>query len=119
ALQPVIAGVVTFIRGVIATLQGNQGKGASIFASLGLDPATVREAIASLTAFRNGAITAFGAVKTAIQTLKTFVAGLFALFTGNTGKGASLLTSIGLSPGAVLAIMAAVNQIKSGFSAVF
>jgi tape measure domain-containing protein len=57
--------------------------------------------------------------RTAISNAKTFIEGIFALFQGNEGKAASLLSSLGLTPDQIYAIMDAVEIIKTTFTTGF
>ncbi len=52
----------------------------------------------------------------ALGTFKTFVSGVFAIFTGDTGKGVSILSRLGLTPDQIALVVSAVNVIKSAIS---
>ncbi|MBX6334053.1 transglycosylase SLT domain-containing protein [Candidatus Saccharibacteria bacterium] len=52
----------------------------------------------------------------ALGTFKTFVSGVFAIFNGDTGKGVSILSRLGLTPDQIALVVSAVNVIKSAIS---
>lgn len=52
----------------------------------------------------------------ALGTFKKFVSGVFAIFTGDTGKGVSILSRLGLTPDQIALAVSAVNVIKSAIS---
>ncbi|MED4922125.1 hypothetical protein AABM27_01460 [Heyndrickxia faecalis] len=65
----------------------------------------------------------FGYVKQGVDqarqvlgTFKKFVSGVFAIFTGDTGKGVSILSRLGLTPDQIALVVSAVNVIKSAIS---
>lgn len=49
----------------------------------------------------------------ALGTFKTFVSGVFAIFNGDTGKGISILSRLGLTPDQIALVVNAVNVIKT------
>ncbi|MDM5199257.1 hypothetical protein QUF79_14645 [Fictibacillus enclensis] len=58
--------------------------------------------------------TTFAPVFDVIKKVGTGIKGVFSLFKGDKGGGASILSSLGLSPGTVRDVMATVDAIKAG-----
>jgi phage-related protein len=54
-----------------------------------------------------------------LGTVKTAISGVFAIFTGNSSKGASILSSLGLSPDQVNQVISVVNNVKQTLGTVF
>ncbi|WP_235634855.1 phage tail protein [Bacillus mycoides] len=107
-----INSVITVLQAFWQVIVGNSGGAASMLTSLGMSPENVR------------AIISFGeTVRVVIETIKqiftdfsTFIMGVFAIFSGNEGKGVSMLSSLGLSPETVLLIISSINTIKEAIN---
>jgi tape measure domain-containing protein len=97
------------MKGIFALLTGNTGKGASILNNLGLSSETILQIENYTNKMREGMKLAGDAVKKVIGIAE----GLFALFTGNKGKGVSILNVIGLSDSSIQKITAGVAMVKS------
>lgn len=104
-----VMNVITGFKAFLQMLKGNMGGGASMLTSLGMDPATIRGIMSFATTVRNVLIS----VKNGLNFVKEAAKGVFAIFTGNVGKGASILTSLGLSPETIRTVISTVTSIKS------
>lgn len=108
-----IKGVLTTAwSGIKAIFSGNEGKGVSILTSLGMGP----EAIKPLVTMTNGVRNAVNQMKQQISSLGSFFKGMGALFSGNTGKGVSILSSIGLSPQTIRSAITIINGVKGAIT---
>lgn len=95
--------------GIKAIFSGNEGKGVSILSRLGLSP----EAIKPIVSVTNSVKNAVSQMKQGISSIGQAGKGIFALFKGDTGKGVSILTSIGLSPQTIKSAITIINGVKS------
>ncbi len=108
-----VKGVLTTAwSGIKAIFSGNEGKGVSILTSLGMGPEAMRPLVTMTTGVRN----AVNQIKQQISTLGSFFKGMGALFSGNTGKGVSILSSIGLSPQTIRSAITIINGVKGAIT---
>lgn len=108
-----VKGVLTTAwSGIKAIFSGNEGKGVSILTSLGMGPEAMRPLVAMTTGVRN----AVNQIKQQISTLGSFFKGMGTLFSGNTGKGVSILSSIGLSPQTIRSAITIINGVKGAIT---
>ncbi|WP_309334903.1 hypothetical protein, partial [Bacillus anthracis] len=104
--------LTTAWSGIKAIFSGNEGKGVSILTSLGMGPEAMRPLVTMTTGVRN----AVNQIKQQISTLGSFFKGMGALFSGNTGKGVSILSSIGLSPQTIRSAITIINGVKGAIT---
>jgi tape measure domain-containing protein len=94
---------------------GGEGKGISILDNLGFSTKTIANIQAIVAQVKNG----MGQVGQAVGKASGIVQGLFHLFTGNTGKGVSILNMVGLNTTQISQIMAGVQKVKSTITGFF
>lgn len=108
-VNQVKAFLVTTWSGIKAIFGGNEGKGVSILSRLGFTP----EATKTIVTVTNGIKNAINQIKQQMANLGQFTKGIGALFGGNTGKGVSILTSLGLSPQTIRSAVTIINGVRT------
>ncbi|MDM5239103.1 phage tail tape measure protein [Bacillus cereus] len=108
-VNQVKAFLTTAWSGVQAIFGGNEGKGVSILSRLGFTP----EATKTIVTVTNGIKNAISQIKQQMSNLGQFTKGIGALFGGNTGKGVSILSSLGLSPQTIRSAITIINGVKT------
>ncbi|HDR7872373.1 TPA: phage tail tape measure protein [Bacillus mobilis] len=108
-VNQVKAFLATAWSGVQAIFGGNEGKGVSILSRLGFTP----EATKTIVSVTNGIKNAINQIKQQMTNLGQFTKGIGALFGGNTGKGVSILSSLGLSPQTIRSAITIINGVRT------
>lgn len=108
-VNQVKAFLTTAWSGVQAIFGGNEGKGVSILSRLGFTP----EATKTIVSVTNGIKNAISQIKQQMTNLGQFTKGIGALFGGNTGKGVSILSSLGLSPQTIRSAITIINGVRT------
>ncbi|TBL21813.1 phage tail tape measure protein [Bacillus paranthracis] len=108
-VNQVKAFLTTAWSGVKAIFGGNEGKGVSILSRLGFTP----EATKTIVSVTNGIKNAINQIKQQMTNLGQFTKGIGALFGGNTGKGVSILSSLGLSPQTIRSAITIINGVRT------
>ncbi len=108
-VNQVKAFLATAWSGVQAIFGGNEGKGVSILSRLGFTP----EATKTIVSVTNGIKNAINQIKQQMSNLGQFTKGIGALFGGNTGKGVSILSSLGLSPQTIRSAITIINGVRT------
>lgn len=108
-VNQVKAFLTTAWSGVQAIFGGNEGKGVSILSRLGFTP----EATKTIVTVTNGIKNAISQIKQQMTNLGQFTKGIGALFGGNTGKGVSILSSLGLSPQTIRSAITIINGVRT------
>lgn len=108
-VNQVKAFLTTAWSGVQAIFGGNEGKGVSILSRLGFTP----EATKTIVTVTNGIKNAINQIKQQMSNLGQFTKGIGALFGGNTGKGVSILSSLGLSPQTIRSAITIINGVRT------
>lgn len=108
-VNQVKAFLTTAWSGVQAIFGGNEGKGVSILSRLGFTP----EATKTIVSVTNGIKNAINQIKQQMSNLGQFTKGIGALFGGNTGKGVSILSSLGLSPQTIRSATTIINGVRT------
>ncbi|WP_319618302.1 phage tail tape measure protein [Bacillus cereus group sp. BfR-BA-01700] len=108
-VNQVKAFLTTAWSGVQAIFGGNEGKGVSILSRLGFTP----EATKTIVSVTNGIKNAINQIKQQMSNLGQFTKGIGALFGGNTGKGVSILSSLGLSPQTIRSAITIINGVRT------
>ncbi len=111
-VNQVKAFLATAWSGVKAIFGGNEGKGVSILSRLGFTP----EATKTIVTVTNGIKNAINQIKQQMTNLGQFTKGIGALFGGNTGKGVSILTSLGLSPQTIRSAVTIINGVRTAIT---
>ncbi|SCM94504.1 Putative tail tape measure protein [Bacillus mycoides] len=111
-VNQVKAFLTTAWSGIKAIFGGNEGKGVSILSRLGFTP----EATKSIVTVTNGIKNAINQIKQQMSNLGQFAKGIGALFGGNTGKGASILSSLGLSPQTIRSAITIINGVRTAIT---
>lgn len=108
-VNQVKAFLATAWSGVQAIFGGNEGKGVSILSRLGFTP----EATKTIVSVTNGIKNAINQIKQQMTNLGQFTKGIGALFGGNTGKGVSILASLGISPQTIRSAVTIINGVRT------
>lgn len=108
-VNQVKAFLTTAWSGVQAIFGGNEGKGVSILSRLGFTP----EATKTIVSVTNGIKNAISQIKQQMTNLGQFTKGIGALLGGNTGKGVSILSSLGLSPQTIRSAITIINGVRT------